>query len=120
MIFSVDAAGSMLLLYVVYKSTQLWDSWTTESRDKCRYNRKPSGWFDQSIFEDWFITVVITHFRQMEREKVVIRDNLESHMSIKIIQLYKENDIKFIFLPPNSTHLTQPLDVSCFRPIKIA
>lgn len=35
-------------------------------------------------------------------------------------QLCKENNIKFIFLPPNSTHLTQPLDVSCFRPIKIA
>jgi len=56
----------------------------------------------------------------MEGKKVVIGDNLASPMSIKIIQLCKENDIKFIFLPPNSTHLTQPLDVSCFRLIKIA
>jgi len=118
--FSVDATGSMLPLYVVYKSTQLWDSWTTGGPDKCRYNRTPSGWFDQSIFEDWFITVVIPNFRRMEGKKVVIGDNLASHMSIKIIQLCKENDIRFVFLPPNSTHLTQPLDVSCFRPIKIA
>ncbi|KAE9521258.1 hypothetical protein AGLY_018350 [Aphis glycines] len=117
--FSVDAAGSMLPLYVVYKSTQLWDSWTTGGPDKCRYNRTKSGWSDQSIFEDWFITVVIPHFRQMEGKKVVIGDNLASHMSINIIQLCKENNIKFLFLPPNSTHLTQPLDVPCFRPIKI-
>ncbi|XP_060854929.1 uncharacterized protein LOC132932560 [Metopolophium dirhodum] len=118
--FSVDAAGSMLPLYVVYKSTQLWDSWTLGGPEKCRYNRTPSGRFDQSIFEDWFITVVIPHFRRLEGNKVVIGDNLASHMSMKIIQLCKENDIKFIFLPPNSTHLTQPLDVSCFRPVKIA
>lgn len=78
--FSVDAAGSILLLYVVYKSTQLWDSWTTENRDKFRYNRTPSGWFDQSIFEDCFITVFVPHFRQMERKKVVIGDNLASHL----------------------------------------
>ncbi|KAE9528775.1 hypothetical protein AGLY_012350 [Aphis glycines] len=47
--FSVDAAGSMLPLYVVYKSTQLWDSWTTGGPDKYRYNRTPSEWFDQIL-----------------------------------------------------------------------
>ncbi|CAI6376212.1 unnamed protein product [Macrosiphum euphorbiae] len=118
--FSVDDAGSMLPIYVVYKSTQLWDSWTTEGPEKCRSNRTPSGWFNKSFFEDWFITVVIPHFRRLEGNKVVIGNNLASHMSMKIIQLCKENDIKFIFLPPNSTHSTQPLDVSCFMPIKIA
>jgi hypothetical protein len=83
--FSVDAAGSMLPLYIVYKSTQLWDSWTTGGPEKCRYNRTPSGWFDQSIFEDWFIPLVIPHFRRLEGNKVVIGDNLASHMSMKII-----------------------------------
>lgn len=118
--FAVDAAGSMLPLYVVYKSTQLWDSWTNGGPKDCRYNRTPSGWFDQSILEDWFMTIIIPHFRRMEGVKVLIGDNLASHMSIKIIQLCRENNIRFIFLPPNSTHLTQPLDVSCFRPVKIA
>lgn len=28
--------------------------------------------------------------------------------------------IRFIFLPANSTHLTQPLDVSVFRPLKVS
>lgn len=30
-----------------------------------------------------------------------------------------ENNIQFVFLPTNSTHLTQPLDVAFFRPLKI-
>ncbi|KAG5858305.1 hypothetical protein JTB14_008538 [Gonioctena quinquepunctata] len=32
----------------------------------------------------------------------------------------QENQICFILLPPNSTHLTQPLEVSCLRPLKRA
>nr|CAI5841642.1 unnamed protein product [Callosobruchus analis] len=31
-----------------------------------------------------------------------------------------DEDIHFICLPPNSTHLTQPLDVAFFRPMKVA
>jgi len=118
--FAVDASGSMLPPYVVYKSSQLWNSWTSGGPDGCRYNRSPSGWFDQCIFEDWFISIIIPHCRRLQGNKAVVGDNLASHISVKIIQLCKENNIKFIFLPPNSTHLTQPLDVFCFRPLKIA
>lgn len=47
-------------------------------------------------------------------------DNLSSHLSIDLIRLCKSHDIEFVFLPANSTHLTQPLDVAFFRPMKIA
>lgn len=43
-----------------------------------------------------------------------------SHHSYKVIELCKENDIRFIFLASFSTHLTQPLDVSVFTPLKSA
>lgn len=33
-------------------------------------------------------------------------------MNASIIDLCKANDIRFICLPPNSTHLTQPLDLA--------
>ncbi|CAI6357713.1 unnamed protein product [Macrosiphum euphorbiae] len=118
--FCVDASGGMLPPYVVYKSLQMWEPWTLGGPDGCRYNRSPSGWFDQSIFEDWFQTIIIPHFRRLEGTKVVIGDNLASHISVNIVKLCKQQNIKFVFLPANSTHLTQPLDVSCFRPMKIA
>lgn len=37
-----------------------------------------------------------------------------------MIDLCHENGISFIALPPNATHLLQPLDVAFFRPVKIA
>ena len=42
-----------------------------------------------------------------------------SHFSAKVIEACKINDILFICLPPNSTHLCQPLDVAIFKALKV-
>ena len=51
--------------------------------------------------------------------KVLISDNLSSHMSVEVIRSCNENEIAFVFLPPNSTHLTQPLDIDFYKPLKV-
>lgn len=51
---------------------------------------------------------------------MLIGDNLSSHLSAEVIQKCEENEIAFCFLPPNSTHKLQPLDVAFFRPLKTA
>ena len=38
----------------------------------------------------------------------------------QIVRECQKNGIRFVFLPANSTHLTQPLDVAFFRPLKLA
>lgn len=50
----------------------------------------------------------------------MIGDNLASHLTLKVIELCSDNDVSLIFLTANSTHLTQPLDVAFFRPLKTA
>ncbi|KAG5895044.1 hypothetical protein JTB14_021872 [Gonioctena quinquepunctata] len=49
---------------------------------------------------------------------MLIGDNLASHVSINVIQECQNNNIRFVLLPPNSTHLTQPPDVCYFRPVE--
>lgn len=119
--FSVSASGLMLPPYIVYKADHIWQTWTERGPEGARYNRSKSGWFDQNIFEDWFFTIALAYFKKLPPgPKVLIGDNLASHLSLKVITECQANGIKFILLPPNSTHLCQPLDVSCFKPIKIA
>ena len=47
------------------------------------------------------------------------RDNLSSHISRQVIEMCETRNIQFVLLPPNTTHLTQPLDVSVYRPMKL-
>ncbi len=49
---------------------------------------------------------------------MLIGDNLSTHFAPRVIKAAEENDVAMIALPANSTHITQPLDVSFFGPLK--
>ena len=116
--FAGTADGELLAQYVVYKAANMWNSWTKGGPLKTRYNRSKSEWFDAVCFDDSFRTVIIPWARKLEGTKVVIGDNLSSHFSPDIIKVCEENDVKFVCLPPNSTNLTQLLNVAFYGPMK--
>lgn len=113
-------SGKLLAPYVVYKAQHLYPAWLENGPPGTAYNRNKSGWFDQTIFEDWFRKIALPYFRSLDGKKILIGDNLSSHVSIMVLQKCMENNIQFILLPPNSTHLCQPLDVAFFHPLKNA
>lgn len=118
--FAAAGSGNILPPYVVYKAQHLYQSWTEGGPTNSRYNRTKSGWFDCFCFEYWVETIAIPYLRRLEGRKFLTGDNLSSHLSLESIRLCEANNIKFIFLPSNSTHLTQPLEVALFfRPTKV-
>lgn len=120
LMFSGNAAGELLPPYVVYKSSHMWSTWTENGPTGCRYNNSASGWFDASVFTDWFESQMLPRLRKLDGKKVILCDNLSSHITVSTLKLCRENKISLVCLPPNSTHLTQPLDVAFFRPMKRA
>ena len=120
LMMAATADGALLPPYVVYKAQHLYDTWTKHGPPGARFNRTASGWFDAVVFEDWIKTIIIPYLKDKEGKKCLIGDNLSSHLSIETIKLCHKENISFVFLPANSTHLTQPLDVAFFRPMKIA
>lgn len=59
------------------------------------------------------------YFKNFKDEpKVLIVDNLASHVSPWVLMNALKNKIRFVLLPPNSTGIYQPLDVALFRPLK--
>lgn len=116
--FAITAGGECLPPYTVYKAEHLYSQWTINGPSNARYNRSKSGWFDHTLFQDWFETVILPWAKNKSGTKVLIGDNLASHINYHIVTLCEANDIRFVFLPPNSSHLTQPLDVCYFGPLK--
>ncbi|XP_045505641.1 uncharacterized protein LOC123702030 [Colias croceus] len=116
--FTACAAGACLPTYVVYKSSNLYSEWIEGGPAGTRYNCSKSGWFDTASFEDYFKTIVVEWAKRIPGPKVVIGDNLSSHINIEVVELCQKHNIRMVFLPPNSTHLTQPLDVAYFGPLK--
>ncbi|KAG5863625.1 hypothetical protein JTB14_027813 [Gonioctena quinquepunctata] len=116
--FAISGDGKLLSPYVVYEAEHLYPGWTEGGFPGSRYNRTPSGWLDSCTFEDWFSTIVLPFMRNLDGPKVIIGDNLCSHLTISVIEQCENNNIRFVLLPPNSTHLLQPLDVAYFRPFK--
>lgn len=118
--FAATAEGILLPPYVVFKSENLWEAWCKDGPIDARYNRTKSGWFDSTMFLDWFTKILIPWASKLDGPKVVIGDNLSSHLNPDVIELCEANNIRFVFLPPRSTQITQPLDVAFFGPLKKA
>ncbi|KAI1508834.1 DDE superfamily endonuclease [Pyrenophora tritici-repentis] len=98
-----------------------------------------SAWYEEDIPRDWAIAVSdngwtnnelgvewLKHFnahtqaRSVGARRLLILDGHESHQSLEFHELCKENNIYTLCMPPHSSHLLQPLDVSCFSPLKRA
>lgn len=116
--FAITAGGECLALYVVYKAEHLYKQWTINGPKGKRFNRTKSGWFDSLMFEDWFENIILPWTKNKVGPKVLIGDNLASHVNYRIVTLCEEYEIKFVLLPPNPSHLLQPLDVCYFGPMK--
>ena len=119
--YAGSAAGVMVPPYVIFKATHLYASWCSGGPKGASYNRSQSGWIDGLIFVDWLKCHLIPWIKQNcdPGIKVLIGDNLSSHISPEALKLCDENDIRFVLLEPNSTDKCQPLDVAVFRPVKI-
>ncbi|XP_062705627.1 tigger transposable element-derived protein 1-like isoform X2 [Aedes albopictus] len=82
--------------------------------------RTDSGWMTRDTFAAYLKDVF---YPWLLREKIpfpviIFVDGHSSHVSAESIAFCKAKNLTLICLPPNTTQITQPLDVSFFRPFK--
>ena len=103
--FVANTVRDVISPYVLYKAEHLWDTWMVGGPKGTRYIRSKSDWFDMTCFRDWFFTLLLPYCKKLSSPKILIGDNLSSHISPDVLQACKDNSIRFVCLPPNSTHL---------------
>ena len=72
-----------------------------------------SGWIDQELFRDWFER----HFLQYAPAARPLLLLLDGH-STEDVRLAASNGVIMFALPPDTTHVAQPLDVTSFHALK--
>lgn len=80
------------------------------------FGTSPNGYMDGELFYKWFESVFLPNVHK--RPALLVLDNHESHLTLKLLQRAKSEKVELYGLPPHTTHVTQPLDVALFKPLK--
>lgn len=82
--------------------------------------RSDSGWMKSDVFYEYIANDFNKWLLANNIRKPVILfiDGHRSHMTMAVSEFCEQNGIILYGLPPNTTHILQPADVSVFKPMK--
>lgn len=113
-----NAAGYVLPPMVIFDRKTLKPELTTGEVPGTMYGLSSNGWIDTELFEMWFRHHFLAYAPPV-RPLLLLLDGHSSHFQPSFIRAAAEEQVIVFCLPPNTTHLTQPLDKGCFGPLKM-
>lgn len=103
---------------VVFQRKTLVPQLTTGEVPGTIYGLSASGWMDRELFQEWFHHHFLQHV-PASRPLLLLLDGHSSHYSLECIREASLEGVIIFCLPPHTTHITQPLDVSAFHALKV-
>ena len=113
-----NAIGELLPPMILYKAKNYYEVWEEGRPVGTTYAATKSGWFHSETFATWFTECFLPRANKQVGPKILLGDNLASHFNPNVVELAAQHDIYFVMLPPNATHIMQPLDVAVFASMK--
>ena len=115
-----SASGERLPPFVLYKGKNIYQRWIQGGPAGAVYGVTESGWMDSSMFLSWFMKLFCPAVAHLTSSGPVFLffDGHHSHISLELIRKAQEKKVQLFCLPPNCTHILQPLDVGVFSPVK--
>ena len=113
----VSAAGQVIPPMVVFSGKNFNHNLSEGKVPSTFYGMSDSGWMDQELFASWFSHHFLEHAIST-RPLMLILDSYSSHFTLDLVQTAAEHQVIIFCLPPHTTADSQPLDTSCFGPLK--
>ena len=107
---AANAVGEKLPIFVIGKSKKP-RCFKNVTSLPCRYRAQKKSWMDRSLFE--WVREINAMFLEQGRKIVLIIDNCPAHPDVDGL-----SNVKLIFLPPNTTSVSQPMDQGVIRCLK--
>ena len=117
----INASGWCLPPLVILSGKVHQNSWYNGLPPDWAISVSDNGWTTDQLGVEW-----VKHFNQHTAARtagvyrLLILDGHSSHATPEFDQYCAENKIITLCMPPHTSHLLQPLDVSCFSPLKRA
>jgi len=117
----IYADGTVIPPLVIFKAENFSPQWIPRNIDgnwKFSYNSK--GWTSNIHGVEWLRRCFepATHEKAAQEYRLLVCDGHDSHIMGEFIRHCIDNNIILAILPPHSSHMTQPLDVGVFAPLK--
>ncbi|XP_036141809.1 uncharacterized protein LOC105833706 isoform X2 [Monomorium pharaonis] len=115
---TVSATGDSIPPFFVFPRVHFKDYFIRFGPMGCAGAANLSGWMNEDTF-----LLYITHFIKYTRPSkdnrvLLLLDNHDSHLSIKALNIAKENGIVILSFPSHCSYRMQPLDISGYGPLK--
>jgi len=119
-IIAVNTAGWVLPPQIILAAKNHQSQWYKAVPNDYRVSVSDNGWTNDALGLDWLQEVFEKHTasRTVGRYRLLILDGHSSHATAEFDKFCTERKIIPLYMPPHSSHLLQPLDVSCFSPLK--
>ena len=117
----VNASGWSLPPFIILSGKVHQSSWYRDLPLDWTIGVSDNGWTTDRLGFEW-----IKHFNQHTAARtagvyrLLIVDGHSSHATPEFDQYCADNKIITLCMPPHTSHLLQPLDVSCYSPLKRA
>ena len=112
-----NAGGTVIPPMVIFEGKRLNAEWTKGEVPCTLYGMSDKGWTDMELFSYWMKDLFLPSIPPA-RPVLLLLDGHSSHYEPETIRYAASQDVVVLCLPPHTTHVSQPLDVSFFKPLK--
>ena len=120
----INVGGGHIPNFYILKGIYFREVYIANCEDGAIMGMQANAWMTRWLFESW-----ISHFIEclkrgpgidLQSRHVLILDGHNSHVTLEVVRISMESGLDIVSLPSHTSHALQPLDVSCFKPFKIA
>jgi 4-hydroxybenzoate polyprenyltransferase len=121
---AICADGTALIPFIIFKGDQPQQQWFPRDPSflgNWHFATSPKGWTTNEISALWLKEVFIPYaLPKKEGEKrLLFLDGHESHLTDEFIYLCFKHNIHPCYLPPHTSHILQPLDLTISSVLKM-
>ena len=121
MIEGGSATGARITTTVIFKGKDIQTTWfNKEKLQKTYFTTSTNGWTSNRIAFNWLKHVFLPETEPDDKAewRILLLDGHGSHICADFMWECKQNKVHCIYLPAHTSHILQPLDLSCFSPLK--